>query len=146
LTTHLKNSFMSILAGYRNFFLISAKILLLLAAAALINIILIYPMWYTAIRHTGIYTAIMEIIFSVLLLFTVIKGIKKKIILERQAGRSLFGVFIKPAVKAVKLSVFLICVYITAIAFHLKSYPAAAAGFAVTFLAGGYMFFRKNNR
>ncbi len=143
---HLKNSFSPILAGYRNLILISAKIILLLAAAAAINIILIYPMWYAAIRHTEIYTSVMEIIFSVLLLLTVTKGIKKKIILERQAGRSPFGVFIKPAVKAVKLAVFLVCVYVTAIAFHLKSYPAAAACFAVTFTAGGYMFFRKNNR
>ncbi len=143
--THLQNNFRSILKGYRNLLLISAKILLLLAIAAAINIILIYPMWYTAVRHTEIYTAIMETVFSVLLILTVIKGIKRKIIVERQAGRSSFRVLLTPVVNTAKLLIFLICIYFTAIAFHMKSYPAAVACFAVTFIAGGYMFFRKKN-
>ncbi len=137
----IRNNFSLILKGYGRFAVIVLKTALVLAAAAGINIIFLYPLWYTAINYRSIYTAVTSIAISAAIIIVIAKSIKKRIELEKARGKSPAAFFIKPVVKTVKFTTVLFIIYMFTFLFFKGFMIAAAVGFIIFLLAAGLLLF-----
>ena len=139
----LKNSLSRIIKGYGKLASAVFKALFILAAAAGINVILIYPLWYSAIHFKKAYTAVTGTIALILILFLSGKSIAKRAAAEKSKGNSPLKFFLKPVLKAGKLLIFLAFLYLFTILFFTGYRAAALFGIILFLFVTGLMFFPK---
>lgn len=134
------NRVSEIIKGYRSFFILFLKSLSLLGAIVGINLILIYPLWYSAIHFREFYTYVVGILLLSGIVFVIIKNIINKINRERQYGRSPAQILLKPVINFVKFLAVFIFLYIFALLLHRHHLFTAIGGLLVFLVVTSYSF------
>ncbi len=137
----LKNNLSRVIKGYGKLASGVLKAVIILASAAGINIILIYPLWYSAIHFKKAYTAVTGTIIIALILFITGKAILKRAETEKSKGKSTLKFFMEPVLKAGKLLIVLAFLYLFAILFYNGYRAAALLGIILFLFFTGLMFF-----
>ena len=69
----MKEYFHKIVVGYKSLFLKVCTFVLLLGGCILFSFCIVYPLWLLATQYTQIYTAVSLLLFSIFLLFFIVK-------------------------------------------------------------------------
>jgi hypothetical protein len=69
----VKEYFHKIAVGYKSLFLKVCTFVLLLGGCILFSFCIVYPLWLLATQYTQIYTAVSLLLFSIFLLFFIVK-------------------------------------------------------------------------
>lgn len=69
----MKEYFHKIAVGYKSLFLKVCTFVLLLGGCILFSFCIVYPLWLLATQYTQIYTAVSLLLFSIFLLFFIVK-------------------------------------------------------------------------
>lgn len=69
----MKEYFHKIAIGYKSLFLKVCTFVLLLGGCILFSFCIVYPLWLLATQYTQIYTAVSLLLFSIFLLFFIVK-------------------------------------------------------------------------
>ena len=69
----MKEYFHKMAAGYRSLFFKVCTFVLLLGGCLVFSFCIVYPLWLLATRYTQVYTAITLTLFSILVLFFILK-------------------------------------------------------------------------
>ncbi|RKX91751.1 MAG: hypothetical protein DRP59_07055 [Spirochaetes bacterium] len=141
----LTNRLSIVTRGYLKLTTGIVKAVLILAAAAGINIILIYPLWYSAIHYSTLYTAVTGTAIIAAILFFTVKFILRKAASEKAKGKSPVLFLIRPLVRTSAAVAVVFCLYLFSILFFRGYRIAALTGLLIFLFAAGLIFFSKKN-
>ena len=143
---NLKNTVMLIFSGYMH---IGRKILLFILALGLtagISIVVVYPLWYFASEHAGIYTIVILSLFVFFCIFLIIRRVVKNL----QEYKSLvifFRKIIYPFIlKAASTVFFIVFLYAIIVLFIFRILFAAIPLTLGYFIFLGYTLYGKKDK
>lgn len=139
----LTNKFSIVARGYLKLAAGILKAVFILAAAAGINILLIYPLWYSAIHYSRLYTAFTGAVIICVLIYFMVKSVLKKAASEKTKGNSPALFLLKPLVKTGAAAVVALCLYLLSLLFFKGHRITALTGLLLFLFAAGLVFFSK---
>ena len=104
----MKNYFHKMMSGYRALFFKICTFVLIFGICILFSFIIVYPLWLLATQHTQAYTSISLSLFSILLLFFIVK---KSIRKYKHNPRRFFHSLIKKLILLSGLAAFFILIF-----------------------------------
>ncbi len=138
---HKNNIFSTILTGYKNIFIRFIKIFLVAGIIPGLAFILLYPLWYSALHYTRIYSYAVSGLLAAGGIFLAVKSVLKRITGRRESGRSFFSGIKHSAIQTGKILLFGGYFYTFALLIYRHHYGKAAGTLILFLFITGYLLF-----
>ncbi len=139
------NLFIAIIIGYKNIFLYFLRILIITGLILGSTFLIVYPLWYSALHYTRIYSYTVAGVLVLGGVLLIMKTIRKNILRKRHMDRPRFFFVKRSLIRILEYSAIFSYFYFFALLVHKHHYAAAAGSLVVFLCATGYLLFSKKN-